>query len=101
MSVRPILQPGAVRDLAEAHDWYERQQTGLGRKFLDAVEASLRRIANRPNGFPTIHQDVRRALVARFPYSVYFRLRMNEVRVLAVVHQHRNPEVWKRRVLPE
>jgi hypothetical protein len=39
---------------------------------------------------------VRRALLHRFPYSVYYLTEQEIVAVVAVVHQRRYPDTWKR-----
>ena len=57
----------------------------------------LEAVAEKPLAFPAVHRDVRRALVKRFPYGVFFLLSHDRVIVLAVLHQARNPAVWKRR----
>jgi plasmid stabilization system protein ParE len=93
-----VVRPAAANDIGDAFDWYEAQRAGLGRQFLDEIEACLGRIAARPEAFPVAMRDARRALVRRFPYSVYFRASDHEVRVLAVIHQSRDPRVWRGRV---
>jgi plasmid stabilization system protein ParE len=40
---------------------------------------------------------VRRALVGRFPYAIYFRATPNEIVVLAVIHGRRHPRRWQSR----
>ena len=46
-----------------------------------------------------MYRDLRRVLLHRFPYSVYYRLvpaeRLAEVR--ACVHQRRHPRTWRGR----
>ena len=93
-----IVRRAAAQDIREAHAWYEAQSSGLGREFLDEVEAALQRIANGPDCYKYILGDARRALVRRFPYSVYFRVRGEDVRIVGVIHQHRDPRIWRRRV---
>jgi hypothetical protein len=44
---------------------------GLGREFSVAVEPQLERIALSPNQFAYVRGDVRRAVLQRFPYSIY------------------------------
>ena len=36
---RLIAQAGADLDIEAAFDWYEKEQQGLGRQFLDEVRA--------------------------------------------------------------
>ena len=92
-----ILKSQAEADLAQAHDWYQ-QQDMLGDKFLAAVEAAVLRVADGPERFPIIHKKVRRALVRGFPHSIYFLDEPNHIFVLTIVHQRRDPKLWKGRV---
>ena len=97
MTAKVQVRRSAKGDIADAHAWYETEQPGLGMEFLDEVAATLARIASGPERYPLVEADVRRALVRRFPYSVYFRLKGESARVIAVIHQHRDPRVWRRR----
>ncbi|MGE3916079.1 MAG: type II toxin-antitoxin system RelE/ParE family toxin [Hyphomicrobiaceae bacterium] len=97
MTLRISIRPGAARDLATARDWYESERSGLGSEFLDEIEASLTRIAARPLDYAVVLDGTRRALVRRFPYAIYFRVRGDDARILAVLHQARDPRVWRRR----
>lgn len=94
------LRPAAERDIAEAIEWYDQQQSGLGDEFLARVEAVFARIAERPNGFPSTHAIFKRALIGRFPYTVYFRIEGGSIVVFAVYHQRRNPVVLAQRLDP-
>ena len=92
------VRPAASQDIAAAYRWYERQQKGLGKQFLDAVERAFQRIASKPELYPCILRDARRTLLRGFPYSIFFRVKGAEVRVLGVIHQHRHPLHWMRRL---
>lgn len=92
-----VLRPFVERDLDEAARWYEEQRPGLRGVFLKAVEDTLSRIEANPHLYPVVHLNVRRAALRRFPYGVYYRLIKDEIQVLAVVHDARNPAVWQRR----
>jgi toxin ParE1/3/4 len=87
----------AVDEIREARSWYEDQAAGLGRRFVGAVDVVLSTIRENPLMFPVVHQDIRRALLSRFPYGVFFRELPREVLVIGVVHLHRHPNTWKRR----
>jgi plasmid stabilization system protein ParE len=41
---------------------------------------------------------MRSELVHRFPYAIFYRLQAETVQVIAITHQSRDPDVWKRRV---
>jgi len=91
------LSKAATDDLAEAWMWYETQREGLGDGFLFATEESMRRISRRPESFIAVDGRVRRALVRRFPYSVYFLTEPERVVVIAVLHASRHPDEWRKR----
>jgi plasmid stabilization system protein ParE len=93
-----VIRKPAALDIAAVEAWYEGERPGLGREFLDEVEASLLRISRRADAYPFVYRDAKRAIVRRFPYNIYFRVRGLEARIIAVVHQRRNPQTWQRRV---
>jgi len=93
-----IIRPEAERDLAEAHDWYESKVTGLGSDFLLRIEAALSSILRTPEIYPLIHKNVRRALIRRFPYGVFYLVEEAKTVVIAVMHARRDPETWRSRV---
>ena len=92
-----IIRPEAEQDIAQASDWYDAQREGLGEEFEHAVDVCLRRIERMPEATRVVFQEVRRARISRFPYLVYYRIENGEVVILAVVHGHRGPEVWRTR----
>jgi plasmid stabilization system protein ParE len=97
MSLRVVFRRAAKAELEGACAWYEGQRTGLGDEFLDEAGDTIERAATYPDRHPVAFGDVRRAVLRRFPYSVYFRERGKALVVLAVFHGRRNPIAWKRR----
>jgi plasmid stabilization system protein ParE len=92
---RPIIfRPEAEADVTEAIGWYEGRVIGLGFEFLKTLDACLQRIARNPEHYPAIHKTVRRALLRRFPYGVFFLAESERVVVLAVFHAKRDPRRW-------
>jgi toxin ParE1/3/4 len=65
--------------------------------FLRAVDACLDTIEVAPLRFPMVHRDVRRALMRRIPYAVFFRVAGDQVIVLACIHTSRSPRRWRGR----
>lgn len=87
----------AEEDLNEARRWYADQAEHLSSALRREVRRTVRRIGENPHQFPEIYRGVRRALVFRFPYTLFFRVRAQAIQVIAVTHQARDPETWKRR----
>ncbi len=94
MTLAVILRPRAERDIVIARDWYDAQQIGLGEEFLAAVQERLVAIRQFPEACPKIHKKVRRALVRRFPYLIFYLLTPDKIVVLAILHTSRNPANW-------
>lgn len=88
----------AEADLAEAFDFYEAQLSGLGREFVATVEQQLERVVDNPAQYQVLHRGVRRAVLRRFPYAVFYLAEGEAVIVLAIEHQARDPEHWKQRL---
>ena len=93
-----LVRPAAAADIEEAYLWYEKQRTGLGDEFLDAVDSLLTKIVANPAAYPVIHREARRALLHRFPYAVFFRSYDETIVVIACMHGRRNPRRWKARM---
>ena len=91
------LRPRAEDDIKSAFEWYETQRPGLGEEFLAALREKLEAVRNFPESNPVVYRDVRRAVVSRFPYLIFYAVRPARVAVLAVLHHARNPAIWPRR----
>jgi toxin ParE1/3/4 len=92
-----LIRPAAAADLQDAFDWHERQRSGLGAAFREAVRNKLGDIAANPMQYQVVHRDTRRALLRRFPYGLYYRVYPGIVVVVACMHGRRNPRRWKMR----
>ena len=94
--MRIELKERAAQDLRDAKDWYEGRSTGLGRRFVAEFEEILREVSASPVAFQVVEGTVRRALLLRFPFSVYYVLESEDlVVVVAVLHFRRHPSSWK------
>lgn len=63
--------------------FYERRVSTLGAQFLDAADAAINSVRNAPERWRIIEADVRRYLMSRFPYALYYRVLSDHVRILA------------------
>ena len=97
MRPRLLLNPEAEADLAEAFDWYEGQRAGLGSEFLAEVAHVLEAIEHRPEQFPVVQGQTRRALVRRFPFGVFYIVGPDLIGVTACMHSRRDPRRWQSR----
>lgn len=94
---RLVLRPEVTLDIHGAAFWYDERQAGLGRRFLAEVDHVFERVVESPTHFPRIENHVRRALLRKYPYAVYFRFDRAQVTILAVLHCRRDPSGWRTR----
>jgi len=92
-----IIRPEAEAELSDAFGWYEERVQGLGAEFLISVDATIHAIVRNPRQFAEVHKEIRRALLRRFPYAVFFLVDDSQIIVLAVFHVKRNPKKWQAR----
>ena len=56
----------AQNEIDDAVSWYDSQSKGLGTRFLDDLDRTIRRIAAYPFSCVEIEPDLRRCLLTRF-----------------------------------
>jgi len=97
MSVPVRLRRVAQVEYDEAVDWYEARRAGLGVRFLAALQETIQGIAEQPDRWAIVQDDVREVPVSGWPYCLYYQVRDDHVMVIAVFHTSRDPAVWQRR----
>lgn len=90
------FRPEAEEEALATCRFYEGRRQGLGKEFAAAVDEAIRRLTANPLSFPRVHGEVRRAVLRRFPYAVYFRIQRQDIVVLAV-HGRQHPARWQAR----
>ena len=92
MSYEVQIRRAAELDLAEAQLWYESRRSGLGTEFSSEVSRVIDRLSETPLICQIVHRDVRRAIVRRFPFLVWYRVIDAVVVVLACTHSRQAPD---------
>jgi len=96
--MRYEFHPEALAEYEAAARYYARCQEGLELRFMASVEAAVRQVAAAPDRCRLIEQDVRRCLTKVFPYAILYTIEPDYVLIIAVMHCHREPGYWRRRV---
>jgi mRNA-degrading endonuclease RelE of RelBE toxin-antitoxin system len=92
MKVR-FLYP-AFLEYNSAIDFYNTQQTGLGKKFIKEIDKYLEIIKKYPQSFPIYTSKATKTALSIFPYNIIYSIEEDEILIYAVAHQHRSPEYW-------
>ena len=88
------LHVEAERDLLGGAAYYNAHRPGLGRLFVLEVRRTCETVAQFPESGSRMSATLRRRLVRRFPFAVYYSFIDGEVLILAVAHQARLPGYW-------
>ena len=98
MSYNVQVRRAAELDIAEAQVWYESQHPRLGTELHSEITQTFAILAETPLIYPVLYRDVRRALIHRFPYLLWYRVHGNDVTVLAVTHARQDPQKVTKRL---
>jgi toxin ParE1/3/4 len=79
-------------DLEEAALWYNRRNPAIAERLIDEAQKAIRLAGVDPLRFPLCFGDYRRVRLSGFRYAVYFRVRDESVRILALIHGARDLE---------
>lgn len=84
--------PAVGQELEDIRNFYDARVPGLGREFIDEFERFVLRIAATPARWMVLSGDIRRSLMPRFPFVIYFReVAPDRIRITVVKHQRRHP----------
>ena len=96
--MRIEYHPALESELGEARDYYNERSPDLGASFVDEFERQVLAIAAMPSRWMIVERDVRRVLMKRFPYVIYFRIVNDEaIRITLVKHEKRHPSYGRKR----
>jgi plasmid stabilization system protein ParE len=81
----------AFLEIEDAKEFYNLQNPTLGDTFKNDIKRSIKSIEKFPNLYPNITSNMRRCVLHRFPYSIFYAITDSTILVLSVAHQHRKP----------
>lgn len=94
-----VMLPSAKQDIKETAIWYNKIQSGLGRKFTKEIRLKTYLLKNNPFGYSIRYKNIRVSTIERFPFLIHFKIEesIQTLFITAVFHTSRNPEIWNKR----
>ena len=92
------FHPEASLEFTGAIDFYAKINPGLAEAFISEVEEAISVIRQSPERWRAVDGEVRRSLVDRFPYGLYYTFSDHFVTIWAVMHLSREPRYWEERM---
>ena len=81
----------AFLEIEDAKEYYNLQKPTLGDTFKNDIKKSIEHIKEFPHLYPNITDNLKRCVLHRFPYSIFYSIIDNTILILSVAHQHRKP----------
>ena len=92
------FHPEAEMELIEAAAHYDLQVPGLGERFETEVRGAAEVLFQHPEIGAPVDPDLRRFILNRFPFTLYYSATSDVLRIEVVAHQSRRPGYWRSRV---
>jgi hypothetical protein len=95
----------AAQEFQEAAAWYEREQEGLGERFIAAFEHALQLLEEENPPLTPVEGEAgakgtRKLILHKFPFSIMVYELPASIVVVALAHHSRKPGYWKSRKAP-
>ncbi|MFQ5644947.1 MAG: type II toxin-antitoxin system RelE/ParE family toxin [Thiogranum sp.] len=98
MPQRTVKFHSAVINEADAaFGWYAQRSLLAARAFTQELNHSVEIVQEDPDRWPRFGTRARRYVMPRFPFSLIYRLKGQEVEIIAIAHHKRKPGYWHSR----
>ncbi len=87
----------AESDFDNSYEFYFEENQKVADIFFNRINLSIESIKKNPLSFPIAYRNVRKFVVKKFPFVIYYQIVESVVRVIAIFHTSRNPEIWNDR----
>ncbi|HTY24870.1 MAG TPA: type II toxin-antitoxin system RelE/ParE family toxin [Desulfomonilaceae bacterium] len=94
------FHPEALEEYLGAVSYYADISPQLAESFIKSFESGIEEIGIYPEAWRIVEEDVRRYLIKRFPFGIYYCIEGDRVMIYAVMHMSRDPKYWTSRIKP-
>jgi plasmid stabilization system protein ParE len=90
MTYRVEIAQSAEQHLLSIEEWYRTQDPQVWLKLSELLKEALETLKTHPLSYPIEYASLRLITIKSFPYSIYYLVEKDVVKVLAILHQRRN-----------
>lgn len=94
MPATVLFKRAARAEISNIAEYLEEQRPGFGRRFIDEIRRVEDLLRDNPAQYQQLHNGIRRAVLRRFPYGLFYVVEGDRVSVLACFHLHRGPRSY-------
>ena len=92
------LSEEAEIDFDKSYEYYSEDSPKVADAFFKRVNLSLENIKQNPFSYPEVYKEIRKYVVKKFPFVIYYLIEDYSIKVIALFHTSRNPEIWNERI---
>ncbi len=96
LSLKILIQ--ASIEIKETTAWYKNISPLLASRFILQLYDGFAKIIDSPYTWFNLTKKVKRYRLNGFPYLILFFIEDDKIVVFAVIHEKRNPKIWKSRI---
>jgi hypothetical protein len=93
-----LFHPKALQELSDGADYYGKIPKDLAERLLFEVEHGRTLIVEFPEAWAPASASTRRYLLPGFPFQIVYRIRGEEIQIVALAHFKRKAGYWQHRL---
>ena len=90
----------AAAEIEVAISRYAQPEINQAAAFVKDLERTESHLRTQPALYQRVEDEIRRAVLRRFPYSLFYVIEQDLVIVLAFMHQHQKPRTREELIKP-
>src|SRR5438094_9017898 len=91
------FHPAAAQEAEATYDWYAERNPAAAHGFREELRQAIDAVGANPRTWPRYSNPARRYVFPRYPFSLVYILRRDDIEVIAVAHGRRRPGYWRSR----
>jgi plasmid stabilization system protein ParE len=92
------FHPAAAQEAESTYDWYAARSAEAAHGFREELRRAIDMVAASPRSWPRYGSRAQRYVFPRYPFTLVYILRGDDVEVVAVAHGRRRPGYWRARL---
>jgi toxin ParE1/3/4 len=91
------LSDEAEIDFDKSYEYYTLKSEKTANAFYKQIDSGLRKIGQSPTSHQKVYHEIRKFVLKKFPFIIYYQIEEPIIKVIAIFHTSRNPELWEER----
>jgi plasmid stabilization system protein ParE len=86
-----------MREIEDSFYYYKLFSPTLSEQFKTEIQEKFELLLSNPLMYQSVTEDIRKVVLDKFPYSIFYSFDEFQIKILALAHFKRKPKYWKSR----